>query len=334
MHSHNLKRPVLSFQAVLNAQQEGTLNYVTLKRLLRALRASKAPYPSLHNYHATPLNSQLSHPSLTPSSSKHPTSRDFAGPSDYDNACEDNPGYSSLLNKHLQPCSESIVNGRKNGGSLKENARHVASTQSDEQSDLSVSSRLRRRRRHSRRPLARHLRDLSVQLFSPKGENRSRHSSQTIRSPNSTDSERIIDVGSPGADETHYPLSLKQRTAQAGDSVIDDTIGNENAADSRHSILKPCTPQDILARTGIEVNNVLVKLTIRCAQGDFVRWGQLKNVLTKQKKFQRFCQYVDTLFDAEEILASGSSFKDGESVNPCVYYSDYFWEKAWRESTR
>lgn len=63
-----------------------------------------------------------------------------------------------------------------------------------------------------------------------------------------------------------------------------------------------------------------------------VTWSQLRSELVRQSEsYHQFCNSMDRMFACDDRLAVPPSCTSTQSSRACVYYSNLFWESAWRE---
>lgn len=154
-------KPLFSFEAILSAQLDDSLPTPSLKRLLRALKTFHPTYSTTSRpKNATPFNSQspqseFNHLTLSQ------TPRDSMG-----NFKVTTPILCSER-QLTQPSSAKInpLDGSKRLNLQTQSRRYGAKPSAERPLSLDLPSRLRRRRRHSRRPVVRRPAKLNVKLF-------------------------------------------------------------------------------------------------------------------------------------------------------------------------
>lgn len=298
MSSTRQPKPLLSFHAVLSSQLDDSVSYHTLKKLLRALKSSPVlPYPSISRPSGdgdvnNAFDSQLSHP-LTLSCSAVPPSPPSSLPT-------------------MPKLTTNIPFGQDNPDNDLENTER-----NHQQMLMSTSgSRLRRKRRHSRRPALAssssiQKSNINVRLFvsTPDKQKVSRNEDEQNYVATTTNTAAIRDVD---IDTSNTPLP----------SIISHIDLNSNSK----------APSTVTAvEAGKHLNSLLHTMATQCNHVGVIQWSQFKHEVVQSQsqpgKYDRFCSFVDSIFSSDDPLATGPS----DSSAPCVYYSDLFWQKTWND---
>lgn len=94
---------------------------------------------------------------------------------------------------------------------------------------------------------------------------------------------------------------------------------------------QPVVGDSTAKEVGEHVNLKLNSLATKCEEGKVVSWYDLREEIACDRRLAHFCQFVDSLFNMEDTLATGPTTLDGCSVPFCVYYSNLFWRKTWSD---
>lgn len=315
-------KPLLSFGAVLAAQLDGSLPNSSLKRLLRALKDSHQTYGESYRAPQTGLDPQGSPAHFNPftlSQTPQPASNPSCGMSpiiDPMHCNMETHQQEKIIGSSIPAATQGKSSDSKKDHSQSPYASLSTGTPDDSPRTQEAPSRLRRKRRHSRRPIS-----ISVQLFhNEKHENlgvtdrigkvQQRKCTTFSNSSNEPPAKKTA-KSTPQLDE---PFQVQKETPTARQQFCDDS-----------NVLKTAK------LVGSEINKILNDMVASCPPEHYVQWNVLRPILRKNPSFVKFCRFVDRTFYPHDQLGAGVTTSQGRQRRPCVFYSNLFWENAWRD---
>lgn len=105
----------------------------------------------------------------------------------------------------------------------------------------------------------------------------------------------------------------------------------ELEAKNKHCEIRSVADNSTAEEVGEHVNLKLNSLATKCKENEVVTWHDLREKIACDTRLAQFCQFVDSLFNMEDTLATGPTTLDGCNVPFCVYYSNLFWRKTWSD---
>lgn len=275
-------KPLLSFEAVLSSQLDGSVSYPTMKKLLRTLKSSTdLPYPR---------------PRVSTLSQRLQLSQSASRNADLKLSQTIHKARSMTLTQ-----SPSLwVTGSGQGAN-----RYSGDNPRGE------ISRLRRKRRSSKRAAS----------DTPQAQRKVTLDNNNSENPVSQEVENINICLFPSNNDVDEQEQEHEQGRDAGE------LEEKNKCYDKRPAANNSTAEEV----GEHVNLKLNSLATKCEEGKVVTWHDLREEIACDKRLAQFCQFVDSLFNIEDTLATGPTTLDGCNVPFCVYYSNLFWRKTWSD---